>query len=215
MIERSFIAVAAVMVPLTAALAEERRQMGVHEHGHGALNMALDGQSLEIELRVPGADIVGFEHEARSDADKTALDKAKAALAQPIALFGIPKSAGCELENSFVHYTKDPEHAAHHEAHHDRHAEDAGHAGDHHESAHHTDGDHEDHHAGHGSEHAEFHAGYEWKCAAPDRLTTLAFPYFQRFEGAKELEVNIVTEKGQSQYEVTRDNPTLDLEALM
>ncbi len=46
---------------------EERIQLGPHMHGHGKLDMALEGNRLEMELNSPGMDIVGFEHKAHSD----------------------------------------------------------------------------------------------------------------------------------------------------
>jgi Protein of unknown function (DUF2796) len=45
--------------PVTA---EERRELGAHEHGHSVLNIAIEGDRIEMELMSPGMDIVGFEH---------------------------------------------------------------------------------------------------------------------------------------------------------
>ena len=55
-----------------------------------------------IELETPGADIVGFEHPARSDADKAAIADATARLGDPVGLFGIPSQASCALETVTV-----------------------------------------------------------------------------------------------------------------
>jgi uncharacterized protein DUF2796 len=196
---RLLCAAGALLIPLTAATAEERRELDAHEHGHGKLNIAVEGKTVGLELRVPGADIVGFEHEAKSDKDKASLKSAKQKLAAPLDLFRLPSAAGCKLTSSFAHYTKDEDHAEQHAKHHGgKHAE------------HHNDGD--DHHEEHAkSEHAEFHAGYELTCTAPEKLTSIDFAYFGAFKNSEELEVNVVTAKGQAQYEVTRDKPKLDL----
>ena len=78
------------------------RQHGAHEHGVGQLNVAVEGEEVEIELVAPGADIVGFEHEAESDADKAAIAEATEVLADGNALFIFPAEAECKLEEAEV-----------------------------------------------------------------------------------------------------------------
>ncbi len=202
------------------ANAEERRQLGAHEHGRGVLGIALDGNILGMDFRAPGADIVGFETEAETDAQKKALADAKDKLRNPAGLFRLPEGAGCQLESSFVHYTKDPEHAEHHAEHH---GDDKGHDGHHHGEHHgdhhaghhggkkgHHDGHHEDH-PGHQPGHAEFHSGYSFTCSAPEKLTTVGFPYFKAFERAQSLEVNVVTASTQKSFEANRQSMEIDL----
>ena len=48
----------------------ESHSHGAHEHGHGHLNLVVDGDQLMIELQAPAADLVGFEHAAKSDEEK-------------------------------------------------------------------------------------------------------------------------------------------------
>ena len=57
-----------------AAIAEQKP----HVHGHWQMNAAIDGDHLQIELIAPGADVVGFEHEARTAEEKAAADELKA-----------------------------------------------------------------------------------------------------------------------------------------
>ena len=55
----------------SSVLAEDAtRELGAHEHGHSALNIAIEGDRVEMELMAPGADIVGFEHEVASADDQ-------------------------------------------------------------------------------------------------------------------------------------------------
>ncbi|HDX8593486.1 TPA: DUF2796 domain-containing protein, partial [Aeromonas dhakensis] len=70
---------------------------GAHEHGHGHLNLVLDGNQLMIELQAPAADLVGFEHAAKSDEEKAQYAKAVAQLKQPDALLRFDPAAGCTL----------------------------------------------------------------------------------------------------------------------
>ncbi len=51
--------------------------------------------------------------------------------------------------------------------------------------------------------------------AKPAALTSIAFDYFKSFAGAQKLSVNVVTEKAQNKYEVSRDKPSLDLGGIM
>ena len=52
-------------------------------------------------------------------------------------------------------------------------------------------------------------------CAAPDALTGLETIYFSSFAGAQLLNVNVTTAKGQTQAQMTRDKPVLDLAGVM
>ncbi len=79
---------------------EEHGSLGAHEHGVASLNVALDGQTLEIQLESPAMNLVGFEHEAKSDADKAKVASARKHLEQPQALFALPIEAKCALQES-------------------------------------------------------------------------------------------------------------------
>lgn len=81
---------------------DEKREAGAHEHGHGKVNMAIEGKVLSIELEVPGADIVGFEHKAKSKGDKAKVEKSIKDLKKASTVFAMPASAGCKLGKSDV-----------------------------------------------------------------------------------------------------------------
>ena len=89
---------------------------------------------------------------------------------------------------------------------------------DHEEHAEHDDHDHAEHdhddHAAAEEQHTEFHAEYTLNCAASEALDSIEFAYFNTFENALELEVQIVTEAGAQAFEVTRDDTKLDLRNL-
>ncbi len=90
-------------LPLVVALlasptfAQEIRQLDSHEHGVGELNIAVDGNIVAMELRAPGADIVGFEYAAKSAEDRSAVDAAVATRARPLVLFVLPSAAECNV----------------------------------------------------------------------------------------------------------------------
>lgn len=173
-----------VLSVATASLAgaEETRGLDAHEHGVGQLDIAIDGGTIVLTLAAPGADIVGFEHTAEGDDDRAAVEAALADLARPFGLFALPAAAGCEVVSAEASILGADE--------------DEGH-------------DHGDEHEDTG--HTEFHAEYGLTCANPAAIDRIGFPYFDRFPGARELEVQMVTGNGARAYEVTRDRPTLDL----
>lgn len=186
-------AMAAAAFPVFAE--EPQRQLGAHVHGHGRLNIAIEGKKVSMELEVPGADIVGFEHEPSTAEQRAALAEAKARLANASLLFAPEPKAGCELEQAKV-------------------STEAGHE---HEHEHHEHGD-KSSASSHGkeeAEHSEFHGEYAFVCASPSRLTSMTFDYFKEFPNAQELDITIVSPKGQSSFEVKRDKPSLDLTGIM
>ena len=75
-----------------------------------------------------------------------------------------------------------------------------------------TEGAHDDH-AG-GPVHSEFHATYTLVCNNLSALTEITFAYFDAFENALELEVQLLTASGAQAFEVKRTNPTLDLRGM-
>lgn len=207
----------------TTAGSETQRELDAHEHGVGELNIAIDGVTIAIELHAPGADIVGFEYAAETAEDRAAIDNAVALLAKPMALFVLPADAACsvvqasaalETEDAHDDHAHEKEDHAEHDDH--DHAEHDDHdAHDHEEHAEHDEHDHEEHDA-HADEasHSEFHAEYTLNCATPEAVTAIDFAYFEAFENARELEVQIVNGSGAQAFEVTRDSPRLDLSSL-
>ncbi|MCY1415090.1 hypothetical protein D9M71_305590 [compost metagenome] len=173
------------MLPLAVAHAadehdHEHGSLGAHEHGVGRLNAALDGKTLALELQSPAMNLVGFEHVATSDADKAKVAAARALLEQPLALFNLPKAAGCvvenqELESPLFGDTPDAD---------DDHDEDA-------KDEHHHD-------------HSEIHAHYQFTCATPDALKTLDLAnMFNSFPATRTIQVQLIGPSGQQGVDVT------------
>ena len=190
--EKAFVFAGVVTCIAFSASAEEHRQLGAHVHGHGRLNIAIEDKTVSIELEVPGADIAGFEHEASTPAQKATIENAKAKLAGGLSLFTPSAAANCAQKSANV--SIEAEHGDEHE----HHAE-GGKAAQEEESHHHS----------------EFHAEYAFECQSPVQLTSMTFDYFKAFPAARELDVSLISPKGQSSYEVKREKPTLDLTGVM
>ncbi len=191
MYRSSILAAALICAAFPANAEEARRELGPHQHGHGRLNIAIEASRVSMELEVPAHDIVGFEHEPNTPEQKAAMEKAKATLAGGLALFKPSAAAECKLTNAKISTEAEHEHEHDH----------AGKAEEKHEEAEH--------------QHSEFHVEYELECKSAAKLTSLTFDYFKAFSGAQELDVAIVSPKGQTSYEVTREKPNLDFKGIM
>jgi hypothetical protein len=222
MIRLPFLALCAFAA--TPAISEDARHLDAHEHGVGQLDIAFDGQQIAMELHAPGADIVGFEYAAESDKDHAAIENAVAMLAQPMNLFVLPDAAGCQVVKAEAEIEGDDEHDKHeHDEHAEKHEGEGhdGHDEDHdaHDEGH--DGHDEDHdshedHEGHKNEagHTEFHATYLLNCTDPTAVSNISFTYFEMFENALEVEVQVISATGATSFEVERDAPNLDLRSI-
>jgi len=194
MVRKIFVLSGVLACMVFPANAEEHRQLGAHVHGHGRLNIAIEDKTVFLELEVPGADIVGFEHEAAMPAQRAAIEKAKADLTAGLSLFTPEAATNCVQKSAKV--SIEAEHGDEHE--------------------HHTEGGKPGANEGEeGHHHSEFHAEYAFECASPSRLTSMTFDYFKAFPNAQELDVSFISPKGQSSYEVKRDKPRLDLTGMM
>lgn len=229
----------ALMLTALPLAAEDTRQMDAHVHGTGEVLIAIEGTTVAMDITVPGADIVGFEHAPGSDADRAAIDAALAQFADAFTLFTIEGDAGCTAVTTVNHthgYGMGDDHDHGHDDHahddhddHDDHgheaeaaAHDHDHGHDHADAQGHDDHDHaadaghDDHDHDHaGGNHAEFHATYELTCTEPAAITAIAFPYFDLFANARELDVQIVTDTGAMASSVLRDAPRLSLVGAM
>lgn len=155
---------------------------GAHEHGHGHLNLVLDGNQLMIELQAPAADLVGFEHAARSDEEKAQYARALARLQQPDALFRLDPAAGCTLTRQEINAAKEE-----HDHDHD------------HEKA---DGDQDEHHHDEAG-HADMGAMYTYTCETPAKLTGLEATLFAVYPSLEKLSVQGILPNGQTAAELT------------
>ena len=203
------VSAALLILTANAATAEETRQLDSHEHGVGQLDIAFDAGQIAMELHAPGADIVGFEYAAESSEDRAKVDAAVASLARPLDLFSLPAAAGCSVVHASASLEKeeapeDEDHAEHKEE---------GHEHEDHADEGHKDEDHATHGEEHADEadHTEFHAEYLLECADPAQATLITFAYFDTFPNAQELEVQVISDRGATGFEVERNAPTLDL----
>jgi len=130
-----------------------------HEHGVAELSFAVEGGQVQAELHTPLANLVGFEHEPRTDAQKSAYESALTVLRQN-DLFAF-EGARCALSDVTLDTPGYELAYAEHE--HDDH----------------------DHQGGH----AEIVARYVFACDKADRIRSAGTRLFERFEGFQEITV--------------------------
>ena len=183
-----------VILLATSLQASER----AHEHGVGQLSIAIEGNEVEIELVVPGADAVGFEHAARTDSERKAIVAAAEKLKEAKRLIRLTSEAHCHVEktevaSALLESDKD-DHDHGHDHKHEKHAKQDEHK--------HNEHKEHDKHAD-GEIHSEFTAHYHFHCDHPEKLTGADVEFFKVFPSAHELVARWITSKGQGVTELT------------
>lgn len=193
---RLLLALPFALLPLAALAAEhshehdhahdhaEHGSLDAHEHGAAQLNVVLDGKVLELQLESPAMNLVGFEHAAKSDADKAKVAAARSQLEQPQPLFGL-NAGDCTISKQEL---ESPLFADHADTHKHKH----------------------DHEKSHDSEHSDIHAHYTLDCQKPEELKQLNLgELFKRFPATEKIQVQLIGPNGQQGLELTPAQTTL------
>ncbi|WP_373999151.1 DUF2796 domain-containing protein [Bdellovibrio bacteriovorus] len=99
-------------VLLLSAMVFAAREQGAHVHGSGKASLAFDGKNGKIELHVPAESIIGFEHQAKSKADKQKKDKALAKLEEKIGeMIVLDPALKCEIKKDIFEVNQHDSHA--------------------------------------------------------------------------------------------------------
>ncbi len=114
----------------------------------------------------PAVNVVGFEHEPRSDDERAAVTAAKKLLANGRALFTLPKEARCQFEKTAL---KDPQW----------------------ETKDDTPGQPEA-----PGQHADYEARFTYQCWSPVHLTWLEPSLLDKLRNVTEARLNITTPRG-------------------
>ena len=156
-----------------------------------------------MEFHAPGADIVGFEYAAKSDADLAAISAALKTLEAPLDLFVLPEAARCAVQAVQVELESDADHDVNEEDHQDHDDEND------HKHEDHDDHDEEKHAASSG--HTEFHAEYSLICSNIEALTQIDFAYFEVFPNSKQVALQLISQSGARAFDIKSGAPRLDL----
>jgi len=208
---------AMAMASLTCvAHAQTERELGSHEHGAAQLNIAIDGDTLVIELESPWDNLVGFEHAPSTDEQQMLVDDAMALLNEPQLLFSLA-NAECATLEPFIDSSMggEPSHDEHHS--HDDHDDHDSHGSDGHDDHDKHGSDGHDDHDSHGSDEHDDHdslAIYAFECENLAELSTIGVEIFDQWSGFEELDVQVIGPGGQTAVELTAAQTDIDLSAV-
>jgi hypothetical protein len=165
----------------------ERRQGHVHAHGAAELNIVVEGKKIAVEFRTPAEGIMGFEHEAKTDADQKKRD---AAIKNIKERFGemviLDKKLDCTFQAGEVHLVE-------------------------------TDDAHSKDHKGKKSadkksaEHREVRAMHYFTCNHDPAGSRVAFGVTKLFPGIQVLKIQVLSGKKQSGATIKKDKGSIGL----
>lgn len=157
-----------------------------HVHGLAVVDVAVDGGEVEIRLRAPAQDLVGFERRAETPEDGAAVLAARKAVLDHGRLWRFSVAARCVAEGPVL--------------------EVPGATG--------ADGhDHDPHHA-HGDDHAahsDWSVRYRFRCAAPESLRAIDTGLFAAFPSLQSATVQLLDAGGARQETLSASRPRLTL----
>ncbi|MDR1243498.1 MAG: DUF2796 domain-containing protein [Deltaproteobacteria bacterium] len=153
---------------------------GAHVHGAAAMNLALDGPNVDIELETPLDNVLSFEYTPKTAEEKREVQTMAETLRRAEALFLFPAAAGCELKEVSLESEAISE-----------------------ELLSGKDGGDTVNFEGH----ADLDADFSFVCRNPQAITRIEVALFKYFPRLNEIEVQMVTPAGQKSAELTgRDN---------
>ena len=175
----------AINTPVHAGEEHGHRQHSTHEHGSAKLLLAKEGLELQMELSSPAMNLVGFEHAPANAQQRKKVRLAIETLKAANKIFLIPASAGCSLQKVTVETGLDTheDHSSH----------------THRESIDES------------NTHADFHVNYRYSCRDMSALTQIDVKLFSYFPATHELDVEMITDKGQQALELNHDTSILRL----
>lgn len=186
----------AALLMLAVFLAVSARgvaQGHAHEHGVAEVGVAVDGRTAQIEFTAPGSAIIGFEHEAKTDADKKKMADAFAKFkSNTAAMFVFEASKGCTIATKMIGV-----------------AEEHDHDHDHGEKA--AKADSHDHGHDHDRGHLDIRALVDVSCKQALEGSTLRFAVKRFFPDAETLRVQVVGSNFQTGAELKGNRDSIKL----
>ena len=174
---------------LTAGSTFASDNPGAHQHGHAELQLAIEGNQIDLIFTSPAYNLLGFEHRARTEEQKALVTQTTSWLGETPLVD--TAEAGCKVMNAVVH----------HQAGGDDHGHDHGYAHD-----------HEDKHADeNGSTHSDFEVTQTLSCSRLDASEVLSTPLTERFPEIEHLDVEWVWSGGQGAQELSHAESTFKL----
>ena len=165
----------------------QQSNSGAHVHGVSELNIIIEGNKLEIQLRSPAVNIVGFEHKAGTEQQINKVKQSELKLNDHEALFSF-SSGSCRLNRTKIDLS-------------DLIKSNATEKNSHTPSNHNQEHEHDDH--------SEIVAHYYYDCEDMDELSSLSFSFFDVFPAMQQINGIWITTSGQGAIPLTSQNKTI------
>ena len=147
-----------------------------HRHGQAELTLVLENGVLEIQFESPAANILGFEHIAKSLDQRKAVRQAEMALIEPDLLFSF---AGTDCQAKITRVDLSGVMGSQQHVHHNH-------------SAEHDEGGH-----------SEISTRYNFICNNPEKLGSVSVLLFKSFPGIEKINAMWITETKQGAVSLT------------
>ena len=202
---------AAKVEPATAKI----RSADSHVHGGATLSVVSEKNLVMVELETPLYNVLGFEYEPRSAAEKETVSKAQDLLSRPEDLITFNADSGCRFDavsydislfKAAAEATESDDHSHAHEDDDDHKHDDSAyeHNDEHHD---HKDADDHDDHSGH----KDVLINYTAQCSAPEKLKNITVEFFDNFPNLTNLELVYLSASVQRSTELSAQENSADI----
>ena len=164
---------------------EHHHQHDAHVHGAAVLNIVAEDKTILIELESPTMNILGFEHEPKTEEQHKIVKQANERLEKYLSVLSIPDKQ-CKQTESDLEFAHDSHGDEHHDKHHHGH-----------------------HHDEHDDVHSEYHLNYTIKCESLDNLK-LNIALFENFSGFEHVDLNWIYGQKQGAIELEPENTLIE-----
>lgn len=173
----------AIFVLLSVSTIAKTESQEAHIHGRAMLTLVLENEVLEIQFESPAANLIGFEHKARSPEEKQLAAQLESVLKSPKLLFSF-SGTRCKAIKITVDISSiiEVDHDHHEPHHHEPHHHDS-----HSHSATHSDKGHSD------NGHSEVKASYQFSCKDTNDLKSVSVALFNQFPRIEKINAMWVT----------------------
>lgn len=168
-----------------ASLAGEHEKFDAHVHGLSEMTIAIENNRLEIEMRSPAINLVGFEHRAATKENIAVVKQAESLLSQPQKIFSFT-GGECKL----IHQSLDLSSIK--------------------STHHHTEKQHVKNHPQR-INHSEVIANYHYHCRKISDLSAITVTIFDLFSGIQQMYVMWITQMQQNATMLSATNTVINL----
>ncbi|HEY9132374.1 MAG TPA: DUF2796 domain-containing protein [Dyella sp.] len=91
-----------LLLAIQPVLAQAPRRLGVHVHGVTAVDIGLEGSTLQVTLDAPAINMLGFEHPPHNDTESKQIEAVLASLHVPAPWLEPATAARCVLADSRI-----------------------------------------------------------------------------------------------------------------